>query len=154
MTSAYECIITTRSFHRTRIGGEIDEGEIEVDRESNGLQQNANPTSEDSRSLLDANSRESSEITIETARLIKNEVSNQVTQKLDEIKMDSNSQILGANDSTISEKVLPSIQNTLRNAGEKQKHSNGPQLLLLLPRPQLLLLFSAKLSGYSGEPPK
>ena len=121
MTSAYECIITTRSFHRTRIGGEIDEGEIEVDRESNGLQQNANPTSEDSRSLLDANSRESSEITIETARLIKNEVSNQVTQKLDEIKMDSNSQILGANDSTISEKVLPSIQNTL---GMQEKSKN------------------------------
>ena len=42
---------------------------MEIDLESNGLQQTFNTNSEDWRSLLKTNSRESSEITIQTARI-------------------------------------------------------------------------------------
>ena len=54
-------------------------------------------------------SRENSEITIETARLINIEITSQVTRKLCEIRSDLKSQILEVINSRIAEKVLPSI---------------------------------------------
>ena len=53
-------------------------------------------TTSDFRSLMITNSRETSEISGETARMINSEITNQVTRKLDEIKMDLSSQILEA----------------------------------------------------------
>ena len=67
--------------------------ETDGDLESNGLQ-TVNPTSEDFRSLINTNSRKNSEITMETARMINNEITTEVTRKLDEIREDLNSQIL------------------------------------------------------------
>ena len=67
---------------------------------------------EDFRSLLNTISRENSEITIET-RMINEEISNQRSRKLNEIKNSLNIQIQDAISSAITEKILPSIQNTL-----------------------------------------
>ena len=69
--------------------------------------------SEDFRSLLNTNSRDNSEITIETARLINSEVTNQVSRKLNELKKDLNTQILDSINLAINEKVLPAFQNTI-----------------------------------------
>ena len=70
-------------------------------------------TSKDFRSLINPNSRANSEITIETVRMINNEITAQATRKLAEIREDRNSQILEVINSAIAEEVLPSIQNVL-----------------------------------------
>ena len=100
------------NYSRNELDSQLGERKIELDLESNGLQ-TANPTREDSRSLINTNSRENSEIIIETARLINNEITSQVTRKLDEIRSDLNTQILEVINSAIAEKVLPSLQNVL-----------------------------------------
>ena len=63
------------------------------------------------RSLINTISRENSEITIETARMVNNEISTQVTRKLDEVREDLNSQFLEVINSAIAEKVPLSIHN-------------------------------------------
>ena len=65
------------------------------------------------RSLLNTNSREVSEITIETVRMNNCVIMSQVTKKLHEIKLSLNSQIVEAINSAIAEQFLPSIQNSL-----------------------------------------
>ena len=50
---------------------------------------------------------------IETTKLIDQQITNQVTGRLDKIGSGLNSQILEGIDSTITEKVLPGIQDTL-----------------------------------------
>ena len=52
-------------------------------------------------------------MTNETSRMINEEITNQVTRKLNDIKSSLNSQIQNAISTAIAEKVLPSIQNTL-----------------------------------------
>ena len=66
------------------------ENEVNLDSESSRPQQNSNVIGEDSRSLLNTNSREKSEITIETTRTISEDISNQITWRLNEIKTSSN----------------------------------------------------------------
>ena len=89
--------------------------------------QTTNPISEEFRSLINANSREDSVITIGTARLINNQITTQVTRKLDEVREDLNTQILEVINWAIAEKVLPSIQNALgvQNVG---LNANGDHL--------------------------
>ena len=62
-----------RSYSRNELDNQLGDRETELDLESNGLQ-TANPTSEEFRSLINTHSRENSEITIETVRLINNEI--------------------------------------------------------------------------------
>ena len=93
------------------------ENELNLDSESGRLQRNSNVTGEDFRSLL-TNSRENSEITIETTRLINDEISSQLSRKLNEIKTSLNSQIQNAISAVITNTVLTSIQNTLNMQGE------------------------------------
>ena len=100
------------NYSRNELYSQLGERETELDLGSDGPQA-ANPISEDFRSLINKNSRENSEITIETARLINNEITSQVTRKLDEIRSDLNSQILEVINSANTEKVFPSIQNVL-----------------------------------------
>ena len=71
----------------------------------------------DFRSLLNTNSRENSEITIETTRIISEEVSNQMSRKLNEIKNSLNFQTQDAISNAITAKISPSIQNTLETQG-------------------------------------
>ena len=63
--------------------------ELNLDSESSRPQRNSNVTGEDFRSLL-KNSRENSEITIETTRMINEEISNQMSRRLNEIKASLN----------------------------------------------------------------
>ena len=95
------------------------ENELNVDQGSIRPQQNSILVDEDVRSLLNTNSRENSEMTIETSRMIHEEISNQMTRKLNEIKTNLNSQIQDAITTATAEKVLPSIQNTLSMQGRE-----------------------------------
>ena len=75
------------SYSRNDLDSQLGERDTEGDLESNGLQ-TANPISEDFRSLINTNSQKNSEVTIETARLMNNEITSQVTRKLDEVRGD------------------------------------------------------------------
>ena len=101
------------SYSRDDEGNDISENGINLDSGSSRPQQSSNVIGEDFRSLLNTNSRENSEITIETTRLINEEISNQMSRKLNEIKSSLNIQIQDAISNAITEKILPSIQNTL-----------------------------------------
>ena len=91
---------------------------MNLDSESSRPQRNSNLTGEDFRLLL-TNSRENSEIIIETTRLINEEFSDQMTRKLNEIKTSLNSRIQDVVTAAITHTVLPSIQNTLDMQGEQ-----------------------------------
>ena len=93
------------------------ENEVNLDSGSSRPQQNSKVKGEDFRSLLNTNSRENSEITIETTRMISEEISNQMSRKLNEIKTRLNFQRQDAISNAITEKILPSIQNTLEAQG-------------------------------------
>ena len=96
---------------------EQSENELNLDSGSNRPHQNSNLVGEDFRSLLNTNSRENSEITIETTRMINEEISNQMAGKLNEIKTSLNSQVQSAISAAITNTILPSIQNTLGTHG-------------------------------------
>ena len=93
------------------------ENGVNLDSGSSRPQQSSNVIGEDFRSLLNTNSRENSENTIETTRMISEDISNQMSRKLNEIKKSLNSQIQEAINNVMTERVLPSIQNTLRTHG-------------------------------------
>ena len=95
-----------------------NDSDINLDSESNKLKQNSKLVGEEFRSLLNTYSREISEITIGTTRMISDEITNQVTRRQNEIKSNLNSQIQNAISTALSEKVLPSIQTTLDMQGE------------------------------------
>ena len=103
---------------------------MNLDLESNRLQQSSNVIGEDFRSLLNTNSRENSQVAIETTRIISDEVSNQISRRLNEINTSLNFQIQDAISNAIIEKILPSIQNTLEIQGRPNstmvdRRSNG-----------------------------
>ena len=102
------------------------ENEINLDSESSRLQRTSNVTGEDFRSLL-TNSRENSEITLETTRKINEEFSNQMSRRLNEIKASLNSQIQNAITVAIADTVLPSIQNVLEMQGRSNFTVVAPQ---------------------------
>ena len=109
----------------------MSENEANLDSGSSRPQQSSNALGEDFRSLLNTNSRKTSEITIETTRMINEEISNQISRKLNEIETNLNSQIQDAISTAITETALPSIQNTLRLQGRANftvmdRVSNGP----------------------------
>ena len=74
-------------------------------------------TGEDFRSLF-TNSRENSEITIETTRLINEDISNQMARKLNETKTSLKYQTQDAITAAITSTLLPSIQKTLNMQGK------------------------------------
>ena len=106
------------SYSRDVDGNNESENEVNLDSGSSRPQQNSNLVGEDFRSLLNTNSRENSEITIETTRLINDEISSQLSRKLNEIKTSLSSQIQNAISAAITNTMRPSIQNTLNMQGE------------------------------------
>ena len=96
-----------------------DEGENEFNLDSGSTrpQQSSNLVGEDSRSLLNMIIRENSEMTIEITRMISEEISHQMSRKLNEIKSIQISQIQDALTTTLTEKVFPFFQNTLDKQG-------------------------------------
>ena len=105
------------SYSRDEEENIASENEVNLNSGSSRPQQNSNVIGEDFRSLLNTNSRENSEITVGTTRMISEEISNQISRKLNEIRNSLNSQIHEAINSVMTETVLPSIQNTLGTHG-------------------------------------
>ena len=105
------------SYSRDDEENNISEIRVNLDSGSSRPQQSSNLIGEDFRSLLNTNSRENSEIAIETTRLINEEISNQMPRKLNEIKTSLKTQIQDAITAAITNTVLPSSQNTLEMQG-------------------------------------
>ena len=78
--------ITLGSYSRDGEENIASKNEVNLDSGSSRPQQNSNVIGEDFRSLLNTNSRENSEITIETTRMISKK-----SRKLNEIKNSLNS---------------------------------------------------------------
>ena len=92
------------SYSRDEDGNEGSENEANLDSGSSRPLQNSNLVGEDFRSLLNTNSRQNGEITIETTRIIIEEISNQMSKKLNEINNSLNFQIQDAISNAIIEK--------------------------------------------------
>ena len=105
------------SYSRDDEENNISENEMNLDSRSSRPRHSSNAVGEGVRSLLNTNSRENSEIVIETTRLINEEIFNQMSRKLNEIKTSLNSQIQEAVTAAITNTVLPSIQKTLEMQG-------------------------------------
>ena len=118
LSDAENVDIMLGSYSRDDEENNVSENDVNLDSGSSRPQQSSNVIGEDFRSLLNTNSRENSEITIETTRLINDEISSQLSRKLIEIKTSLNSQIQNAISAVITNTVLPSIQNTLNMQGE------------------------------------
>ena len=82
--------------------------------------------------MLNTNSRENSEITVETPRIIGDETAIQVTRKLKDIRSSSNLQIQEATNTAIAETAHPFIENSLvahgrANINMEDQRANGLQ---------------------------
>ena len=98
------------SYSRNELENNSEDGNIiEVNLGSDRPRQDVVQNIEDLRSLLNSNSRENSQTTLETVRLVNTEL----TRRIEELKRDLNSQIIESINSAINEKILPSIRNTL-----------------------------------------
>ena len=69
------------------------EDELNLDSGSNRPQQNSNLVGDVFRSLLNTNSIKKSEMTIQTSRMIRDGIANQVTKKLNDIMTSLNSKV-------------------------------------------------------------
>ena len=69
---------------------------------------------EEFRSYLNTNLSKNIGLTVETSRAINSEISSQVSRQLEEFTSDLNTLILKAINSAIAEKVLPSIESSIR----------------------------------------
>ena len=96
------------SYSKNDERNEQSDNELNLDSGSSRPQQNSNLAGEVFRSLLNTNSRENSEITIETTRNIGDEIASQVTRKVNDIKSSLNLQIQEAINTAITENV-PSL---------------------------------------------
>ena len=67
------------------------EDDLNLDSGSNRPQQSSNLVGEEFRSLLNTNSRENSEMKIETTRMINEEISDQMSREINEIRPSLNS---------------------------------------------------------------
>ena len=94
------------SHSRDTVENNDSENEVNIDSGCSRPQQNSNLVGEDIRSLLKTNIRENSEITIETTRMIGEEITNQMSRKVNEIKFSLNSQLQDAIITSKAEKVL------------------------------------------------
>ena len=94
------------SYSRDDEENNASENEVNWDSGHNRPHQSSNVIGEDLRSLLNTNSRENSEITIETTRLINEEISNQMSRKMNEIKNSLSFQIQDAINSVIAKKYF------------------------------------------------
>ena len=92
---------------------------VEVDSRSNGTKTDMVRNCEDFRTLLTSEDRNRCGTTMETNRLISEEISYQMNRKTDELKRNLDTQITESINSAIHDSILPSIQNSLsgQNSG-------------------------------------
>ena len=98
------------SYSRKEISSQIRGNVEDMDQRSNERQANTNPSGEDFRTLLNTNSVGSSEITSETVKMINSEITNQVSSRMNEFKVDLNLHIEETIEQVISDQVLPTIR--------------------------------------------
>ena len=108
MSDVEDLDVMLGSYSRNEMDSNSGDRNDEVDLASDSTRGDVVQNSEDFRSPSNSNSRENSESTIETMRLVNSEVS----RKMEELKRDLNSQIAETINSLISERILPNIQNT------------------------------------------
>ena len=101
---------------------------IEVDSRSNGTRTDMVRNCEDFRTLLTSEDRIRSEIPVETTRVSADEIAQQMSRKIDELKRDLNTQITDSIKSVIHDSILPSIQNSLSepNSGLETNVDSSP----------------------------
>ena len=85
----------------------------ETDSVSEGLQENTITQGDGFSSLLNSPSGGNSDITVETIRAINEQLNSQISRNLKKIKMELNSQILATLNSTITEKVIPELHESI-----------------------------------------
>ena len=95
MSDVENVYVMLGSYSRNDERNDQSKNELNLDSESSRPQRNSNLTGEDFRSLLTI-SIENSERTIETTRLIDEEISNQMSRRPNEIKTSLDSQIQNA----------------------------------------------------------
>ena len=115
------------NYPKKEIDSQTIDREIEMDQRSNRPQPILDPNSEEfsntnireAKTLLNTNSRENSESTVDTAQVINSEIASHISRKLEDFKDNLNCQNQDAINVAIVEKVLPTIQSTLEiyNAG-------------------------------------
>ena len=91
---------------------------------------------------------------IETTRMTGNEIANQISRELNEIKSSFNSQIQDEITTAIAEKVLPSIQNTVETQGRANYTmvDRGSSGLQESPRATNLTMMDRKAGGLQRNP--
>ena len=119
-----------------------------MDFGSDRTRQDVVPNSEDFRSLLNSSNGENSVNTLDTVRLVNSEVS----KRMDELKRDSNFQIIESINSAINEGILPSIQNTMtsQSSGSWKKWTTGPVDLTGPLKLKVLKKLEKKFKSYFG----
>ena len=80
---------------------------VEVDSRSNGTRTDMVRICEDFRTLLASEDRDRCETTMETNRLISEEISHQMNRKIDELKRNLDTQITESINSAIHESIFP-----------------------------------------------
>ena len=108
-------------YSRNEVDSQLSENNENLDQGYNERQTNTNPSGDDFRTLLNTNSVGNSDMTSETVRMINNEITSQVSSKINEFKMFLKLHIRETIEQAISDQVLPSIRETLSviNSGAK-----------------------------------
>ena len=78
--------VTLGTFSESEIREQEAVDQIKIDPESRRRQQDLDQNEGNYRSLLNTNSSENSEITVETSRMINSEISSQMSRKMEEMK--------------------------------------------------------------------
>ena len=86
---------------------------VDVDSRSNGTRTDMVRNCEDFRTLLTSDDRNRCETTMETNRLLSEEISCQMNRKMDELKRNLDTQITESINSAIHDSILPSNHNSL-----------------------------------------
>ena len=120
--------VVSGTYSRNELVEERNDSETDLDLESGRRQQSTSHTETNFRSLLNTNISENSEITAETNRLINSETSSQMSKKLEELKSDLNSHILGVFNSALEKTVLRSIKNALEIKNPAKNTTFGPSV--------------------------
>ena len=132
MSDAKNVDIMLGSYSKEDERNEQSENELNLDSGSSRPQQNSNLTGIDFRSLLNSNTRENSEITTETTRIFGDETASHVTRKLNDIRSSLKLRIQEAINTAFTERLLPSIENSLVARGRsnitmEDQRTNGLQ---------------------------
>ena len=110
--------VMLRNYQENQSDVDLNEN-VEVDSRSNGTRTDMVRNCDDFRTLLTSEDRNRCEMTMETNRLISEEISHQMNRKKDELKKNLDTQITESINSAIHDSTLPSIQNSLsgQNSG-------------------------------------